>query len=111
MVDTQPELRDDAAKSARLQQLAAMAVGTEDARPIVRDGQPVYPGPMDRPLPEVEGQDVVDHGGTKKAQVLFNLWRTRRNGVTIESRRGDVIKVTAEQLSRGVELGGLKALE
>lgn len=114
VLDTQPELRDEGAVRARLQQLAHMAVGTPDDRPIVRNGAPVYPGPMDSPLPDAEQIDEsndIEAGGQQRAQVLFNFYRVLQNdGRRVTARRGQTVKVTVDELKRGERIGGLKAI-
>lgn len=96
----------------RLAQLAAVTpAGSTD--PVIKDGTPAYPGPMDGPLPEPGPEDEdVDGGGRQRAQVLFNFYRVNRGEQgRVTARRGQVIRVTVDELERGVALGGLRALE
>lgn len=113
ILDTQPESRGEDAVKARLHQLA-QATPAGEARPLVRNGAPVYPGPMDSPLPEPGPEDLdVRAGGQQRAQVLFNRYRVNLGGDRgrVSAKRGQTIRVSVAELARGVELGGLRSLE
>lgn len=113
--DTQAETRTPDAAALRRAQLAHLAAGTASEDVLVVDGTPVYPGPLDGPLPEAKALDEsgdVDAGGRTRAQVLFSTYRVvLKDGTRVSARRGQIMRVTANELRRGVALGGLRAVE
>lgn len=106
--DVTPETAGaDTREDARAAALAALAGG---AQPAPAEGEDARPEPPLDAEAHPEDQDV-DAGGDARRVVLFDWYRVRVDADTVvEARRGQVIRVTGAEASRGEDLGGLGKL-
>lgn len=56
-------------------------------------------------------QEPVDFGGRTVCVVTFSYWNALVDGLFRRSRKGVLIKVTADEADRGEALGGLRRVE
>lgn len=61
--------------------------------------------------PEIDVSTAKDFGGDTVALVIFDYYRLRVDGLSKLAKRGDLIKVSAEESKRGTGIGGLKKIE
>lgn len=63
------------------------------------------------PQTEISTDDAEDFGGRTLAVVVSSRYNAKVNGEFRQARKGAVVKVTAEKLKRGVEIGTLRAVD